>query len=168
MSSRNDRPPRDRKPDVSALNSLLESLEFQVLHRPSPDQEPEPSDLQPLEYWVLRWGNRFQAAYGRGLTEGHPPGVVVWATPWTESLDDPPVEFDFLPRDEARLRADRLNACVRLLEEPAGAGMFYHVASRADGWLKGTVITMMQAPEPRDELRLMPGATRPTEAGGKN
>jgi hypothetical protein len=152
-----------------AVNAVLEGIEFQFLQRPSPGQEPGPSTLRPLEYWAIRWGDRFQAAYLRALTEGHPPGVVVWATPRTESLDDPPVAFEFLPRDEARLRADRQKAGAGApLGEAAAPGMFYTVAHRTDGWLRGTFINMMQAPEPGDELRLRPGANRPAGEGGRN
>jgi hypothetical protein len=112
-----------------------------------------PSGPEALLEWVRRWRDLFKAGYRQALAEGYLPDVVVWAMPRTASLEDPPLGFDLLRRDEARRKVNWQLPCVRgTLDDPPNPGMFYIVASRAEGRFKGTLVAMLPVPEDGDDL----------------
>jgi hypothetical protein len=101
-----------------------------------------------LEEWVWRFRAAFRSAYR------HHPGKVIWAMPRTESLKDPPLGFDIVTREEAHQRLKSLRAFRdgTGLEGPPRGGMFYVVASRAEGRFRGTFIGMLPVPGPDESL----------------
>jgi hypothetical protein len=110
----------------------------------------------------------FRAAYRDGLAAGYPPDVVVMATPRTESIEDPPVGWDILRRDEARALLTRHPPACRVdLDAPPPPGHFYVVASRAAGRLKGTFVGLIPVPGPDEELPPTLSLLPPADAAGQ-
>jgi hypothetical protein len=102
---------------------------------------PRITGPEALQDWVKRWRQRFRAGYQEAMASGYPADVVVWATPCTESLDDPPIGFDLRGPTEARERLARFLPNVKALVAPPGA--FHVVASRAEGRFKGTYMGIL-------------------------
>jgi hypothetical protein len=101
----------------------------------------QPKGPHGLAQWMATWMDVWKAAYREARAGGYAYDVVIWAMPRTSNIKDPPVGFDFVGRDEAVRRINRHVPSVRgALDEPPAPGMFYAVASRGDGPLKGTTL----------------------------
>lgn len=97
-----------------------------------------------LRDWTRRHREAFRDAY-----RAAPPGGVVWATPTTESLDDPPTAgaTEVLSRETATEALARLN--MDGTADPPGPGLFYVIASRESGRFQGTFVGMLPVPGPQ-------------------
>jgi hypothetical protein len=97
-----------------------------------------------LRDWTRRHREAFRDAY-----RAAPSGGVVWATPTTESLDDPPraEATDVLSREAATEALARLN--LDGTADPPQPGMFYVIASRESGRFQGTFVGMLPVPGPQ-------------------
>jgi hypothetical protein len=108
--------------------------------------DPKITGPHALMDWVMRWRERFRAGYREALAAGYPADSVVWATPLTESLDDPPVGFNLHSPVEAREMLDKVGPKPADSMSPL-PGSFYVVASRAEGRFKGTFTGVLAADE---------------------
>jgi hypothetical protein len=82
---------------------------------------------------------------------------------------DPPVGFDSQRRDEARLYVNRHLPSFRgSLDPPPPAGLFYVVASRPGGPLKGTFVGVLAVPGPDEDLPSTISLVPPAPAASRN
>jgi hypothetical protein len=148
----------DEDPQTAAkLRSAADDVE-KVLHKPQlvgqvRMVEPKITGPDALRDWVRRYRDLFRGAFRSGLEQGSGKDVVVWAAPPAESLDDPPAGFKIVPRAEARRLLDtELKSLRGSLDDRAGAGLFYVLASREGGRFKGTFVGMLPVPAAGEHL----------------
>ncbi len=121
----------------------------QVLARPEKPEGVLPVRPKITGPAALRdWARRHREAF-RDTYRAAPPGGVVWATPTTESLDDPPTAgaTEVTNREAATAALARLD--MDGTEDPPPPGMFYVIASRESGRFKGTFVGLLPAPVPQ-------------------
>jgi hypothetical protein len=126
------------------------------------DRPGEWTGPEGLTEWVRRHSLWFRAVYRVALDQGYDPDTVVWGTPRSEDVDDPPEAFDLLSRSKARTDFATVGAADGF-DDPAPAGMFLVVATRKDGRLKGTSIVYLPVPAPDEvlpDVRALGGAGR--------
>jgi hypothetical protein len=112
-----------------------------------------PDKPEQLYQWFKRWVQGFRSAYRGAVESGYPADVVIWGMPRTDRVDDPPPGFDIQRLAEARANIDaRLPKMRGVLDDPPPPGLFYAVASRSEGPMKGTVVCLLQAPQADEEL----------------
>jgi hypothetical protein len=104
---------------------------------------PKITGPHALQDWVRRWAETFREAYKRFRDAGVPLPFVVWATPYTESLDDPPEQFDAHDPDRSRERLAILKMTKKNWDTMPDN--FYVVASRSHGRFKGTLVAILSA-----------------------
>jgi hypothetical protein len=101
-----------------------------------------------LEAWVRKHYRVIQSFYREAASGSRDPKIVVWITPRTEELRDPPVGADWYSRREAQDILDqKLPALRGALADPPLAGRFYVVASRSAGRFQGSVVGMVPIPD---------------------
>ena len=108
--------------------------------------DPKITGPHALGEWLERWREQVRAGYREALAAGYPANSVVWATPLTESLDDPPVSFNLHSPAEAREMLNKVSSKPGDSMTPL-PGSFFVVASRAEGRFKGTYTGVLSARE---------------------
>ncbi len=111
--------------------------------------KPRVTGPRALKDWVGRHRDLFRSAFREARRQGAPAGVVIWAMPATDSLDDAPLAFD--PIDAATARA-RLASLGLDDPGPAEEGCFTIVASRREGRFRGTLTACLDCPGDAEKL----------------
>jgi hypothetical protein len=110
------------------------------------------SGPEALRDWVANHYDVIQG-FHRALTQAGRPAEVLWLMPRSENIETPPVGANHysLAGGRAYMRANLPNMSGTLAGPPL-PGMFYVVASKGDGRLKGTFVGMVQIPDQEEEL----------------
>jgi hypothetical protein len=117
-----------------------------------------------LGHWIIYHRRLFQAAFRKAIRRGiAPDDVLIWGTPETDSMDDPPSGLVIVDKRHWDVPEDAPTAVAELFEKTRAnrprPGYFDILGSRQLGRFQGTFHGMM--PIPADDESLPPALPSP-------
>lgn len=114
--------------------------------------DPGPSGAPGLQRWVLNHVPHWQSFYREARRRGWPADIIVSATPNDDRVDVPPDHFAPIPRVNRGTITSRVTTLRGSFDRPPGPGLFYVLASKSTGRLKGSFVGMLSVPSDDAEL----------------